>query len=753
MLQPTKRKRGESWTEEAMIAALNAVQRGRLGQRAAATRYNIPRRTLRDHIKVGSVTKRFGRKPIFTDIQESDLATRIKRFAKIGVPLTPKFIRKQAFLFCERYDIKHNFNETKRIAGADWLRQFLKRNPSISKRKPQIMNPARAQKLNKPIVEEHFQTIKQLYNELDIPQHPERLYNMDEKGCRITLHKQQTVLAEKGSKRVHLIAPEHAENVTIAMCVNAIGTAIPPMILFKGQRQRPDLTENLPAGTLVRMAPKGSMTSDLFVEFIQHLGKFKVTSKCLLIFDGAKCHLSIEALDEADKNGIVLYCLPSNTTHELQPLDKSINRSYEHHWDEACINFLYANADKKMTKATFNKIFSQVWPKCMTHSNIVNGFKATDLFPFNPEAIPEEAYAPSILTEIPYSSICEQPKQDRRGSISDTDNLLISSEIPCTATCEQPMQNSSADDYMDNFQARTERSGVTFEDKIVKYRIVDYSSSTECSEERRNLSPSVLAAGCSGLQKSNREVSPVLSIASTVSELDFSYNQNNSKLTVADVYSYSSSEEENESQYFLYKGHITPKKQTINNPLRDTNETNSVGFICSNENEDNLPLSTFKKRKNKTPFQEFLATPNYAVEKTKQQRKKAINYKGQRITKDLFTQGIDKKTKKVKDISMIQPIKKQKKDLRDNYTPRDKEINTKKINKKWNKLNEKEEKMDNNKENDDLEAWYCHACCESEMLDMRQCTNCRKWYHEDCVGLTKADKEFICSDCQINTNS
>ncbi|KAJ0181714.1 hypothetical protein K1T71_002436 [Dendrolimus kikuchii] len=306
------------------------------------------------------------------------------------------------------------------------------------------------------------------------------------------------------------------------------------------------------------------------------------------------------------------------------------------------------------------------------------------------------------------------------------------------------------------YQTREVERSVTSTDAN---EVEDFAGSTEITlknalkKERRNLSPSVLAAGCSGLQKSNREVSPVLSIASTVSELDFSYNQNNSKLTVADVYSYSSSEEENESQNFLYKGHITPKKQTINNPLRDTNETNSVGFICSNENEDNLPLSTFKKRKNKTPFQKFLATPNYAVEKTKHQRKKAINYKGQRITKDLFTQGIDKKTKKVKDLSMIQPIKKQKKDLRDNYTPRDKEINTKKINKKWNKLNEKEEKMDNNKENDDLEAWYCHACCESEMLDMRQCTNCRKWYHEDCVGLTKADKEFICSDCQINTNS
>ncbi|CAF4935374.1 unnamed protein product [Pieris macdunnoughi] len=67
---------------------------------------------------------------------------------------------------------------------------------------------------------------------------------------------------------------------------------------------------------------KGSMTSSLFVEFIQHFAQHKAPGKCLLIFNGAKCHLTYETLEKADKNNIVvLYCLPSNTTHELQPLE------------------------------------------------------------------------------------------------------------------------------------------------------------------------------------------------------------------------------------------------------------------------------------------------------------------------------------------------------------------------------------------------------------------------------------------------
>lgn len=96
------------------------------------------------------------------------------------------------------------------------------------------------------------------------------------------------------------------------------------MIIFKRIRYRSELGLNLPPGTKVSMAPKGSMTSSVFVEFIKHFAQHKVRGKCLLIFDGAKCRLSNEAMEEADKSNIVLYSLPSNTTHELQLLDKSV---------------------------------------------------------------------------------------------------------------------------------------------------------------------------------------------------------------------------------------------------------------------------------------------------------------------------------------------------------------------------------------------------------------------------------------------
>lgn len=142
---------------------------------------------------------------------------------------------------------------------------------------------------------------------------------MDEKSCRITVHKQNVVFAEKGYPRINLVALEHAENITIAMCVNAVGNAIPPMIIFKVQIRigiKFATWNNSKHGTQ-RQHDRNSV----FIEFIKHFDQHKVPGKCLLIFDGAKCRLSNEALKEADKSNIVLYILPSYTTHDVLDME------------------------------------------------------------------------------------------------------------------------------------------------------------------------------------------------------------------------------------------------------------------------------------------------------------------------------------------------------------------------------------------------------------------------------------------------
>lgn len=84
---------------------------------------------------------------------------------------------------------------------------------------------------------------------------------------------------------------------------------------------KPELFDNLPAGTLVEKSARGFMTNELFKVFLRHLAKYKTPGKCLLIFDGAACHLDLSIVEISESLDIVLYCLPSN---------KSLPMNYNH---------------------------------------------------------------------------------------------------------------------------------------------------------------------------------------------------------------------------------------------------------------------------------------------------------------------------------------------------------------------------------------------------------------------------------------
>jgi hypothetical protein len=62
-------------------------------------------------------------------------------------------------------------------------------------------------------------------------ENPKTSTKIYESGCTLTLHHTQEVYADKGFK--HVIAPEHAQSVSIPVCDNALGQAIPPMVLCK----------------------------------------------------------------------------------------------------------------------------------------------------------------------------------------------------------------------------------------------------------------------------------------------------------------------------------------------------------------------------------------------------------------------------------------------------------------------------------------------------------------------------------------
>jgi hypothetical protein len=178
---------------------------------------------------------------------------------------------------------------------------------------------------------------------------------------------------------------------------SAVGSAITPLIQFKGQRMKGEWLGALTPGSIAQLTRRGSMTTEAFVNWLKHLIHYKGAHPCLLVFDQVTSHLDHSKVEAADHHDITLLCLPSQTTHELQPVFKSVFGPFEHYWDKQVLLFYSHSTVCTLTNQRFGKIFTEVWDKAVTPANSKLGFRATGICPFNPSIFPDEAFAPSLV--------------------------------------------------------------------------------------------------------------------------------------------------------------------------------------------------------------------------------------------------------------------------------------------------------------------------------------------------------------------
>ena len=89
-----------------------------------------------------------------------------------------------------------------------------------------------------------------------------------------------------------------------------------------------------PDDALYARSDSGWVDSELFFLWIRKLFiKFAVPERpVILLVDGHLSHLTLDVIDLARENQIILLCLPPHTTHALQPLDVSVFKALKAHF-------------------------------------------------------------------------------------------------------------------------------------------------------------------------------------------------------------------------------------------------------------------------------------------------------------------------------------------------------------------------------------------------------------------------------------
>lgn len=333
-----KSERGKT-PPDVMLRAARAVKLQGQSVRSAASDFRIPFNTLRrycskftlDELQAETgmpqtIVGYFKNRQVFTSIEESNLAEYIKKAADIYYGLTPKEVRRVAFLFATSLSLTVPDSWKKNeMAGPDWFTSFLSRNSELSIRTPEATSLSRASSFNKTNVARFFSNLENVLKRYKFS--PGDIWNMDETGVT-TVQRPDRVVARRGVKQVgRVTSAERGTLVTLACAVSATGNTVPPFFIFPRVRFKPHFLQDAPPGSDGSANPSGWMKEVHFIEYIRHFIKYSKASKenpLVLLLDNHDSHLSPGALNICKEQGITVLSFPPHCSHKLQPLDRSV---------------------------------------------------------------------------------------------------------------------------------------------------------------------------------------------------------------------------------------------------------------------------------------------------------------------------------------------------------------------------------------------------------------------------------------------
>ena len=118
----------------------------------------------------------------------------------------------------------------------------------------------------------------------------------------------------------------------------------------------------------------------------------KASSQCpkLVILDGHHSHKTLEAVIFARNHGINLLTLPPNSTHKMQPLDRTFFKSLNSAYNRAADSWMVSNPGKKISLCDIVSIFGKAFLRSATADKAVNGFLTSGIWPFDPYRFDED---------------------------------------------------------------------------------------------------------------------------------------------------------------------------------------------------------------------------------------------------------------------------------------------------------------------------------------------------------------------------
>jgi hypothetical protein len=163
--------------------------------------------------------------------------------------------------------------------------------------------------------------------------------------------------------------------------------------------------------------------------------------------DGHHSHKTLDAVNKARENGVIMITLPPHCTHRMQPLDRTFFKGLKSNYNISCDSWMKCNARKRISFFEMSELFGQAYAKSANIEKAIQGFACTGLWPFKRDIFSDDDFDAAELTEEPLPSSTGHIAQSNTDvMVSDpvTNIATTSSSMDLVASLLQPNATETA---------------------------------------------------------------------------------------------------------------------------------------------------------------------------------------------------------------------------------------------------------------------------------------------------------------------
>lgn len=788
-----KKRPIHQYSEQSLASALEAVKNG-TSIRSASREFGVPKTTIQDRIsgRIKEGPRKMGPQTVLSLEEESILVKWLKQLATTGFPQKKTDLQNAVQKIILENKRETPFKDGR--PGEKWYSGFLKRHPDLVLREPEGLTKSRAI-ITEEFIRKWFQDLNEFINEKgiqDIFTDPRRVLNGDETSFSMC-PKTGKVLAPKGWKNVYeLKKGNEKEAITVLLVFSAAGGTAFPMVVFPYIRPPASVVKTIPEKWYLGRSETGWMRSEVFYEYIvngvnEWILMNNIPKPVILFIDGHKSHLTLHLSKWCDENDIILYALPPNTTHIMQPADVSVFKPLKTQWKKTVRDWQSKpeNSNKVLNKNSFCPLLQECLESPFLPQSIINGFKRCGIYPLDPDAVD---YTKCIQNDLENNKntdqleITDQEIEIAKKVLRATREKLLLQNIDSNRiiTALEDIYRNRLDVH-ENF-ILIESNNMLLPANETDYELPEFAmSNSELEFDIANMSIDILDGetyDTSNIEKQKENEKESINIDHEALNPDHEISlpinteeNNNEGMNAEETESSQEwNAEETEKITDVIQNVLTEKQQrnTDDTSERGEKHGDNEGRLLTND-ECTPSSSGISGRKS---FGDHLWWPG----PLETQRKMAKEKLPSAISSAAYRQFLEEK----ENLKKIEQEKKEKRKLM-----RKQKIEEKTLVKKQSKLKKKpkgnnkkteknkgdeqqkiddgrenDEEDEDEKENEDISRILCSACDEELISDIEEddlknvgCDRCIRWFHLMCtefVGLPYdevVERDFTCSYC------